>query len=456
MRLTALRLLAFSSIALALGPAMRASTRPRYGGTLRVMMHSAITSIDPGDQSYGDAARLTALVFDTLVTEDDSGILQPALARAWSSDATYTRWQFWLRRNVNFHNGEALTPDFVAAFLANAIVGCKTSAVGDSVVFQCGTSQPALASQLASPRFAISHKTGTGKIDGTGPFVLSEWDSGRRAVFTAFEDCWSGRPYLDRIEITLAQDYREQALALQLGRADLVELAAGDAGSNLRTSATAPATLVALVFSHNPSVALERLRQAISLSIDRDAIAGVLLQGHAEAAHGLLPNWISGYESLFKEARDLLRARQLRGDARALPITLAPASADPELRLIAERIALNARDAGLAVQLTADAQHADVMLTSVGLDSADPDEALTTLAAALHQPLPAFRDTGIDSTFTAERELLRGHWIVPIAHLSRSWALSARLRNWLDREDGQWRLADVWLEPTPGAERLAR
>lgn len=455
MRLIALRLLASSSIALVLCASTRASTRPRYGGTLRVAMHAAITSIDPGNQNSGDPAPLTALVFDTLVTEDESGVLQTSLARAWSSDATYNRWQFWLRPNVSFHDGEPLTPTFVAEFLANAVAGCKTSAVGESVVFQCTTPQPALAAQLTSTRFAIVRKASTGKLEGTGPFALSEWDPGRRAVFTAFEDCWAGRPYLDRIEVTFAQDYRDQALALQLGRADLVELPAAEPGSNLRVSATAPMMLAALVFSHNPSVADERVRHAISLAVDRQAIAGVLLQGHAEAAFGLLPNWISGYESLFKEPLDLARARQLRGEVRAFPITLATSSADAELRLIAERIALNARDAGLAVQLTTDTQHADVVLTSISLGCADPDAALANITSALHQSAPEFRDDSLDSTFNAERALLRGRWIVPIAHLSRSWALSVRLRNWLDREDGQWRLADVWIEPN-AAERRAR
>jgi peptide/nickel transport system substrate-binding protein len=412
-----------------------------------------MNGLNPASLENGDAARFAPLVFDTLVTEDDRGNLQPWLARSWTNDATFRRWQFWLRPDVKFHDGELLTPQIAASSLANAVAGCKLSAVGDSIVFQCDAPHPELGARLASPSAAIFRRSVANKLEGTGPFLISEWQPGRRVVFTAFEDSWAGRPYADSIELTLGEDDRDQQLALQLGRADLVELPAGQAAANARVSTSEPMDLIALTFSGDPSVADERVRHALALGVDRSTIASVLLQGLGSPGFGLLPSRMAGYEFLFDEPHDEARARQLRSEARAsTPVTLAIATGDPELRLIAERIALNARDIGFTVQLTADAQRSDAVLTKIPLGSANAEAALVNVANALHRPTPQFRDDSLQAAYEAEHNLLSGYWIVPVVHLSRSWALSPRIRDWDNRRDGQSRLDDIWLDVVPQGE----
>jgi ABC-type transport system substrate-binding protein len=62
---------------------LAAETRPQYGGTLHVAMHAAPASLDPADSTGSDSfARrsLTLLIFDTLVTSDENGRVQPSLA----------------------------------------------------------------------------------------------------------------------------------------------------------------------------------------------------------------------------------------------------------------------------------------------------------------------------------------------------------------------------------------
>ncbi|MBV8206556.1 MAG: hypothetical protein JO041_07175 [Acidobacteria bacterium] len=476
MKPTALRLLATSSAAaLLLAGWAGAATRPHYGGTLRVFLGAAPDAGQAGSFSLtgagaeftaGNAGSLASLVFDTLVMADDNGGLEPGLALSWSSDAGFRRWQFRLRPGVKFHSGEPLTAAAAAASLTAVVPGCRASlfeprplseqpgllesgGAGESVVVECDAPHPELAAQMASPSAAISHRSSAGALEGTGPFRLSSWQPGSRAVFTAFEGCWAGRPYLDTIEITMHQDLRDQQLALQLGRADVVEASPGQPISGVRVSASAPAKLVALVFSENSAaVADERVRQAFSLAADRATIAGILLQGAAEPAWGVLPNWISGYEFLFRGANDEARARQLRAEARAgAPITVAvAASGDAQLRLVAERIVLNARDAGFDVQLTADLRRADAAITAVPLGSADPGAALVTAAELLRRPRPQFQDASLTAAWQAERSMLAGTWIVPIVHAGAAWALSPRVHDWAARRDGRWRLDEVWLE----------
>jgi hypothetical protein len=98
----------------------------------------------------------------------------------------------------------------------------------------------------------------------------------------------------------------------------------------------------------------------------------VLLQRQGEVSGALLPQWLSGYAFLFPATADLGRARQLAAGARGISLGVSDASARP----IAERIALNARDAGLAVAVTTQPANADVVLVELRISSTDPLKAL--------------------------------------------------------------------------------
>ena len=109
-------------VAEALLPVLYASTRPRYGGSLRVEMRAQVASLDPGEMSSDgvEAAatqRLAALIFERLVRLDDNGRPRPALAVAWQHDAEAKRWQFRLRPGVKFYDGTPLTAERAAAAL---------------------------------------------------------------------------------------------------------------------------------------------------------------------------------------------------------------------------------------------------------------------------------------------------------------------------------------------------
>src|SRR5208283_570404 len=116
-----------------------ADTRPRYGGTLRVAMRSAPTSLDPADAGMSGSlagSNLSSLIFDTLVTLDDRGRPQPALATSWQPESSGQRWQFKLR-GVTFHDGTALTADQVAASLRVANPRWKVLPAGGGIVIEC-------------------------------------------------------------------------------------------------------------------------------------------------------------------------------------------------------------------------------------------------------------------------------------------------------------------------------
>jgi peptide/nickel transport system substrate-binding protein len=446
-----------------------AETRPHYGGTLRVMMQSAPNALDlsanatPAD--YWDIARTLSLVGDTLVKLDAQGRPQSALAVAWQSDPSSRHWQFTLRRGVKFHDGSAASPGAIAQILGALHPGWNVRASADSVSIemsiQSETAMPSLLAELALPRnLLLKRSNNDNRLPiGTGPFLVAEWQPGKRLKLAANEESWAGRPFVDAIEIEFGKSLRDQAIALELDKTDLIEtapqLANGSQQHVTSASLSLPVELLALVFSANSKVQDARLREALALAIERKSIQSVLLKGAGEPAAGILPNWMTGYSAVFSAQANPQRARTLIAGSRQPALNLSYDPSDPQSQLIAERIALNAREVGIAVQVSLSGAE-DIRLVRAVLPSPDPATSLAEAARQLGLPQPAFptpRGNSLDDLYQAERSLLDGFAVIPLFHLPVASAASARVRDWEPDRLGQWSgaglsLADLWLADT--------
>ena len=131
-------------------------------------------------------------------------------------------------------------------------------------------------------------------------------------------------------------------------------------------------------------------------------------------------------------------------------------SGDSLSQSIAERIAVNARDAGIT--LTAEAVPAnaagnyDVRLMRLRMKSAKPREALSGFMATF-DPLAGLEAIMLPAGMTAEqiykceRDVVSSYRVVPVVWLPRVYGLGARVRDWKSPVAGEgWPLADVWLE----------
>ena len=238
---------------------------------------------------------------------------------------------------------------------------------------------------------------------------------------------------------------RNQALDLDLNKADVVELGYSDTrrpmqnGKRIWTSP--PVELLALVFEASTD---ERLREAVALSIDRTTIHNVLLQRQGFPTGAILPQWLSGYAFLFPATRDLDRARQLgRG---AAPLALAYDPADSTERLIAERIAVNAREAGLTIRpVAAAAQAATARILRTRVNWPDLGHALASVALVVGFAPPD--ESSPQAIYAAESQVVRDHRIIPLFHLPEIYGLGPRVRGWAPSRWGGWKLDSVWLAP---------
>lgn len=442
----------FAAASLLIAAGSTAATRPRYGGILRIAVQAALTSLDPADSNQPDSftrRNLSRLIFDSLVDQDDRGRLQPAIATSWEPEPGNQRWHFYLRPGISFHDATAVNTDTVAASLRTANPNWKVFATRDSVVVECDSPDPWLPAEVALPRNGIAKREG-GKLLGSGAFAISHWDPGKKLELSARDDYWRGRAFVDSIEIEMGRNFREQMIELDLGKADVIEIAPEQAHraamEGRTTQSSTPFELMALIFSRDPQTPdEERQRQVLGLSIDRAALNNVLLQGAAEPTGALLPGWMTGYAFLFSSEAGLSRARQLRSEIRYAPSwNLGYDASDQLARVIAERITLNARDAGLSVQLT-NSGAADFRLVRIPLASLDGALALTKLADALRLPQPKIASDASSDLYLAETSLIESKRFIPLLHLKITTAAALPVKNWTVGRDGSWHIQDAWL-----------
>ena len=415
------------------------------------------SSLDPADATQPDSLvrrNVIRLIFDTLVSLDTEGNAQPALAVSWRAESGNRRWQFWLRNNVNFHDGSLLTPEAAAASLRTGNPDWTVQAANDSVIIQTNANDPDLLAELATPRNCIAKKLPGGTWAGTGPFRITNWQPQKSLTLSAVEDYWGGRAFPDTIDVQFGKNPRDQLIDFDLGKLQIVDVAPEQthhlAGEGRHIVNSAPLELIALVFARESQSSDEaKLREVLALSIDRVSIRSGVLQDSGEPTAVILPNWITGYAFVIPAGRELTKAQEERSEIQRAPaLTLGYDPEDALARLIAERIVLNARDAGITLQAVAGLK-TDIRLVRVALSSVNPRIALQSSATALGLTKPTVSGTSIEDVYRAESELLRSERVIPLFQLPLSYAVSPAVQNLNMSRDGGLHLADAWLGSTP-------
>jgi peptide/nickel transport system substrate-binding protein len=452
---------------------LRSARRPHYGGTLRAEVGAAVLSIDPAfptDTAEQNNVRekLLALMCDRLVTLEEHGQPKPALATSWQAAAGYKLWSFRLRPNVMAQDGAPLTADDIVSVLEAANprwrIAAATNPDGSTMLnIELPGADPSLPAELAMPRNFVFRRSANGSLVGTGPFQVSAWQAGHQAVFSAFDAAWQGRPFVDSIELKMGRAVRDRLIDLETGKADFVDVPpdearrAADRGARIRASL--PDELLSLEFSRGPRAAEDpAFRHALALSIDRSALVNFVLQRQGEAAGSPLPQWSSGTAFLFAAAPDPAQTKQLAAQFQSVPaLLLGYDGANALEKAVAERIAVNAREAGIHVNVQAESGAGntfDARLVRRRMISPVPRIALTDLLLQW-APLegadiaPLSDPAAPEDLYARERAAIENDRVIPLVYLPETFGLSARMRDWkspLPASGDGWPLAQVWLE----------
>jgi len=322
---------------------------------------------------------------------------------------------------------------------------------------------------LFDPRTAAGNLVSSG---ARGPFRVVEWEAGRHAKLVVNSEYSAGRPFVDEIEVELGRSTKDRLIDLELGKTDLAELAPEDArrtaGNGVHISASSPDELIAIVFVSGHSLVEDaRVRQSLAFAIDRPSIANFILQKEGEAAGGLLPQWSSGTAFLFPTAANPTAAKEQWSQIRGSPkISVGYDAGDGLEQAIAERIAVNARETGIAVATLpvtpwpAASPKVDARLVRLRMSSPKPSEALADFLSTLSPVAGVKFDLPPDNAapqaiYECELAVVSSYRVIPLVWLPQVYGLSSRVRDWNAPGPGEdWPLADVWLDDSASPSGL--
>jgi peptide/nickel transport system substrate-binding protein len=326
------------------------------GGTIRVALIQPTTEPNPLlVQDEGGAGMLGA-TGEYLSFSDENLALQPRIAESWEPNEDGSVWTFTIRSGVTFHNGQALTsedvvttfdklinPDGGSANAQSALGGVLSAgnieAPDDTtVVFNLDAPNGNFPTLVSSANYnAIIIPADLDPADwgqtfeGTGPFKLQSFTPQQGATFVRNDAYWGDKANPDTIEVKFYAEEAPMIVALQGDEVDFLEhfsVAGGAAlldNPDVQVIGISTATHRQLHMRTDKEPFTDnRVRQAIALAIDRNALVDGLWEGRAEIGNDspFAPLYPSTDPSVPQREQDIDQAKQLLADAGAEGFTV--------------------------------------------------------------------------------------------------------------------------------------
>ena len=319
------------------------------GGTIRVALIQPTTEPNPLLVQDEGGAGMLGSTGEYLSFSDENLELQPRIAESWEPNEDGSVWTFTIREGITFHNGATLTAqDVVATFdkLINPDGGSANaqSALGGvlsqgnieapddtTVVFNLDAPNGNFPTLVSSANYnAIIIPADLDPADwgqtfeGTGPFKLESFTPQQGATFVRNEEYWGEKANAEAVEVKFYAEEAPMVLALQGDEVDFVEHFSVSGGRallddpNVQVIAISTATHRQLHMRTDREPFTDaRVRQAIALSIDRNALVDGLWEGRAEIGNDspFAPLYPSTDTDVPQRQQDLEQARQLLADA---------------------------------------------------------------------------------------------------------------------------------------------
>jgi oligopeptide transport system substrate-binding protein len=310
--------------------------------------------LDP--QAYSDLAsmRIAADQFEGLTRFDADGHPEPGLAASWTTSADGLHWRFQLRPALHFSDGKAIT----AQTLVNVFARLRDSKTASPVLtlFEAIESVeaaspavamvtlrhpfPALPELLALPAMAAlplhrTNWTADRPLVTSGAFRLSSWALGDVIRLDANPAWHDGAPPVAHVEWRPVSDGLTALRLFESGGADTVGDIPSARLASLKRAAPDAVHIApyrgSYYFAFNtrrPPFNDARVRQALSLAVERQWLADRLIATGITPAWGIIPDGTSGLTALHPVWADWPRAKRLTA-ARALLLAAGYGPAHP-------------------------------------------------------------------------------------------------------------------------------
>jgi oligopeptide transport system substrate-binding protein len=319
------------------------------GGTLTFHI-SEPAYIDPYNAAESEGIMVDAELFDGLVDFDPlTSKIVPAVAEKWES-ADGSKWTFHLKKGTKFHNGREVTAaDFKYAWerVCNpemkSDVSYHLSAVKGFDEMQAGTAKElagvvakddqtlevTLTYPFADFEYVVGHpalspvpkeevekdpKAFLEKPIGNGPFMMTEpWAHQQSIKTKAFADYYGAKPNVDGVTFKIFKDDESAYTDFKQGNLDFCTIPVGQIKAAQAAYGTSPdgytmnpgkqvilgselSTYYIWMNCKDQYLKNDKLRKAISLALNRQAICDVVYEGTRLPATGPVPEGIVGYQ----------------------------------------------------------------------------------------------------------------------------------------------------------------
>ncbi|MFJ8041672.1 ABC transporter substrate-binding protein [Kitasatospora sp. NPDC096147] len=361
-------------------PSGSSSEQPRSGGTLKVGALGKAGSVarDPhGTQANESDYLILSLVYDTLAVPGRTANTAPRLAAGWKPSEDLKTWRFTIAEGAKFHDGTPVTAEDVVFSLkrlrATPAGKSRLPGIQPEGITADGPRTVVLVSDYANAdlplltrltTFVVKKGTGDDAIagaPGTGPFKL-DWFRDGNARLVRNDDWYGGKVPLDAIEVRIFESPQAMANALLAGQIDV----ASNVGAVAARTAEARKDVQILRRPDDMSMPIvmrtadgpfadPRVREALRLAVDREAMVKQVLSGYGTVANDVMGTGDPAFaKDLPQRERDLARAKALLAEAgfdTAKAYDLLTTEDIPGLAESATLFATQAREAGVRINV---------------------------------------------------------------------------------------------------------
>lgn len=304
---------------------------------------ASTTAMDPG--FLRESATIVDNIFDTLVMRDKEMNLVPGLAESWKA-LDDTTWEFKLRSGVKFHNGEdfnaeavkftidrVLDPNAKSPTLSYIRTIASTEVVDPTTIrIKTNGPDPLLPTRMSRypayivpPKYVaeVGNNTFATKPVGTGPYKFVEFIPDQHVILESNKNYWRGTPSVEKVTWRAIPDGTARVTALLTGEVDIIENVPVDIAPMVQQSPDADLVNVknggltiylGLVMSEKPLDNV-KVRQALNVAIDREAIVKNVLQGMATVKGTQVGPSDFGYVDIPAPAYSPAKAKALLAEA---------------------------------------------------------------------------------------------------------------------------------------------
>lgn len=293
---------------------------PRSGGTLRIGQLADPRSLDPIIDPTRPGIGLLGQTLDGLLNRDRTFTETQEGLSGMPSQPDELTYVFPLRTDVTFHDGSPVTPeDVIFTFhrLLDPAYGATSGALyqaniesvtadGNNIVIKMKQPWPIFLSFVTAIHTKVVQKSvveaagdeyGNSVWSGTGPFKIESWNRGDRVTLVnAQGNSPQGPAYLDRIEYLTIPESSARSAALLAGEIDVVyvpsfsDIPQFEDDERFQVVAAPSATYTSVIINTRRAPFTDRrVRRALSIAIDRQALVDSFFYGYATVAGDLFP-----------------------------------------------------------------------------------------------------------------------------------------------------------------------